>query len=195
MIIYMFKDTIVITNRKLVKGDYLEQIRKVVSLMPYGLILREKDLGDEEYKRLSMEVLKICGENQVRCFLHSRYGIAAMLDCRNIHLSLTSFLENENKLSDFEQISVSCHSMDDVKKALAHGATQIILGTIFETECKKGLKGKGLLFVREVCDYCRSYGNIPVFAIGGITPDNIEDVKKAGARGGCMMSYMMQKAG
>ena len=57
MIIYMFKDTIVITNRKLVKGDYLEQIRKVVSLMPYGLILREKDLDDEEYKRLSMEVL------------------------------------------------------------------------------------------------------------------------------------------
>ena len=71
----------------------------------------------------------------------------------------------------------------------------LLLGTIFETECKKGLKGKGLLFVREVCDYCRSYGNIPVFAIGGITPDNIEDVKKAGARGGCMMSYMMQKAG
>ena len=118
------------------KGDYLEQIRKVVSLMPYGLILREKDLDDEEYKRLSMEILKICGENQVRCFLHSRYGIAAMLGCSNIHLSLTSFLENEKKLDDFEQISVSCHSMDDVKKALAHGATQIILGTIFETECK-----------------------------------------------------------
>ena len=43
MITFMFKDTIVITNRKLVKGDYLEQIKKVVSLHPYALILREKD--------------------------------------------------------------------------------------------------------------------------------------------------------
>ena len=64
--------------------------------------------------------------------------------------------------------------------------------TFFETECKKGVKGQGLSFVKEISDYCRANGNIPVFAIGGITPENIELVKAAGARGGCMMSYMMR---
>ena len=49
--------------------------------------------------------------------------------------------------SDFQEISVSCHSMEDMNIAVKNGATQIILGTIFETECKKGLKGKGLGFV------------------------------------------------
>lgn len=55
MIIYMcdmkdiFSHTIVITNRNLVKGDYLEQLKRVVSFEPYAMILREKDLSDEEY--------------------------------------------------------------------------------------------------------------------------------------------------
>ena len=79
MIIFMFKDTIVITNRKLVKGDYLEQIRKVVSLKPYGLIIREKDLTDQNYEALSREVLKICEAGEVPCFLHSMIDVAKKL--------------------------------------------------------------------------------------------------------------------
>lgn len=188
----MFKDTIAITNRKLVTGDFLEQIRKVVSHHPYALILREKDLADEAYEELAGEVLKICETEGVPCFLHSKYRIAKKLGCRNIHLSLAGLRETEGVLQDFERISVSCHSPEDVVYATEHGATQIILGTIFETECKKGLKGRGLSFVREIGSYCKSHGEIPVFAIGGITPDNLESVKEAGARGGCMMSYLMR---
>lgn len=193
MITFMFKDVIAVTNRKLVKGDYLEQIRKVVSKQPYGLILREKDLSDEEYETLSAKVLKICAESGTLCFLHSRYQIAEKLGCRNIHLSLGSFIENRENIRHFERISVSCHSLSDVKKALDYGATQIVLGTIFETECKKGQKGKGVDFLKEITGYCRANGGIPVFAIGGITPEKLNEVKSAGARGGCMMSYMMNK--
>ena len=46
-------------------------------------------------------------------------------------------------------------------------------------------------FVREIADYCGIHADVPVFAIGGITPENIGLVKEAGAKGGCMMSYMM----
>ncbi|MGN0401985.1 MAG: thiamine phosphate synthase [Acetatifactor sp.] len=188
----MFRDTIAITNRNLIKGDYLEQIRKVVSLHPYALILREKDLTDEAYEELAGKVLQICEAGNVPCFLHSRYLVARKLGCRNIHLSLSDLRACKDSVREFEQISVSCHSLEDVEYAIQHGATQIILGTIFETECKRGLKGRGLSFVREVASYCRLHGDIPVFAIGGITPDNIEYVKEAGARGGCMMSYLMR---
>ncbi len=173
----------------------MEQIKKAVALHPYGLILREKDLTDEEYESLATKVIKLCREQQVCFFLHSRWELAERLGCKNIHLSLASFLEAKEDLKKFEQISVSCHSIEDVKKAIDCGATQIVLGTIFETECKKGLKGKGLAFVKEVSDYCKSRGDVPVFAIGGITPENLELVKSAGARGGCMMSYMMKPLG
>ena len=89
---------------------------------------------------------------------------------------------------DFEEISVSCHSMEDVETAVGNGATQIILGTIFETECKKGLKGKGVEFVREICKGC----SVPVYAIGGINQEKLIQVMNAGAAGGCMMSGFMK---
>ena len=78
-----------------------------------------------------------------------------------------------------------------VHQAVALGADQIILGTIFETACKKGLRGKGLSFVSEICSACP----LPVYAIGGIKESNIEAVIAAGARGGCMMSGYMKYSG
>lgn len=88
----------------------------------------------------------------------------------------------------FDNISVSCHSKEDVRNAEKYGAAQIILGTIFETDCKKGLKGKGLEFVREICADCR----LPVYAIGGMNEERIRVVMEAGAAGGCMMSGFMR---
>ena len=193
MIIYMFKDTIVITNRKLVKGDYLTQIRKVAALHPYAIILREKDLSEEAYEALSEQVLGICEKEKVPCFLHSHIRIARKLGCKNIHVSVSGVKELTDYADEFDQISVSCHSPEEVTCAIEHGATQIVLGTIFETECKKGVKGKGTGFVKEIVSYCGLHGNLPVFAIGGITPENLGLVKAAGARGGCMMSCMMNR--
>ena len=78
--------------------------------------------------------------------------------------------------------------MEDVEIAMAGGATQIILVTIFETECKKGVLGKGVEFVREICQKCP----LPVYAIGGMNLQRLHLVIDAGAAGCCMMSGFMQ---
>ena len=188
-----YEHTIVITNRTLVQGDFFEQMQKVILLHPHAVILREKDLPDEEYKMLAEKVLDMCREEDVNCFLHSRITIAKSLGCGRIHLSIPVIEEmkeeeQRNLRKDFQEISVSCHSMEDMKTAVKTGATQIILGTIFETECKKGLKGKGLEFVREICKACP----VPVYAIGGINMERLPQVIDAGAAGGCMMSGFMK---
>ena len=188
-----YEHTIVITNRALVQGDFLKQIQKVIQLHPHAVILREKDLSDEEYEVLAEKLLSLCKEEKVDCFLHSRISVAYRLGCKRIHLSIPSLeAMDEEKYSqlkkEFQEISVSCHSMEDLEMAVKNGATQIILGTIFETECKKGLKGKGLDFVREICKACP----VPVYAIGGINMERLQMVMEAGAAGGCMMSGFMR---
>lgn len=188
-----YKHTIVITNRLLVQGDFLRQLEKVIKLHPHALILREKDLTEHEYEELAKEVLHLCKKEGVDCFIHTRTEIAHRLGCKNIHLSIPvlksmSDEEMDSLHRDFEEISVSCHSMEDVETAVGSGATQIILGTIFETECKKGLKGKGVEFVREICKGC----SVPVYAIGGINQEKLIQVMNAGAAGGCMMSGFMK---
>ena len=47
-----YEHAIVITNRTLVQGSFLEQMEKVVCLHPQGVILRERDLSEEEYEAL-----------------------------------------------------------------------------------------------------------------------------------------------
>ena len=188
-----YEHTIVITNRALVQGDFFKQMQKVIQLHPHAVILREKDLSDEEYEVLAEKLLSLCKEEKVDCFLHSRISVAYRLGCKRIHLSIPSLeAMDEEKYSqlkkEFQEISVSCHSMEDVEMAVKKGATQIILGTIFETECKKGLKGKGLDFVREICKACP----VPVYAIGGINMERLQMVMEAGAAGGCMMSGFMR---
>ena len=150
MIIFMCKQyehTIAITNRKLVQGDFLEQMQKVIHLHPHAVIIREKDLSDKEYEILAEKILEMCRESGVRCFLHSRISVANRLGCRRIHMSIPVLMsmseeERSQMRKIFQEISVSCHSMEDMDTAVRCGATQIILGTIFETECKKRTERK-----------------------------------------------------
>lgn len=188
-----YEHTIVITNRHLVQGDFLEQLEKVTKLHPHALILREKDLTDDAYESLAKKVFDLCKREDITCFLHTKIEIARKIGCQNIHLSipvLKGLSETEKKAltEDFCEISISCHSMEDVEIAMAGGATQIILGTIFETECKKGVLGKGVEFVREICQKCP----LPVYAIGGMNLQRLLLVIDAGAAGCCMMSGFMQ---
>ncbi|MGN0242870.1 MAG: thiamine phosphate synthase [Lachnospiraceae bacterium] len=191
MIIYMcdMSKCIAVTNRTLCTGNYLHQIQKVVSMRPNALILREKGLQEDEYEALAAEVMKLCHLAEVPCYIHTHRSIAENLRCPNLHLSMKDFLNDPNSLQSFDRISVSCHSLEEAKTAERLGATQIVLGTILETECKKGLPGKGIAFLREVCEQIR----VPVFAIGGIKPDNIRQMLDAGAAGGCMMSWFMNR--
>ena len=188
-----YEQTIEITNRHLVQGDFLEQLEKVTKLHPHALILREKDLTDDAYESLAKKVFDLCKREDITCFLHTKIEIARKIGCQNIHLSipvLKGLSETEKKAltEDFCEISISCHSMEDVEIAMAGGATQIILGTIFETECKKGVLGKGVEFVREICQKCP----LPVYAIGGMNLQRLPLVIDAGAAGCCMMSGFMQ---
>lgn len=188
-----YEHTIVITNRHLVQGDFLKQLEKVTKLHPHALILREKDLADDAYESLAKKVFDLCKREDITFFLHTKIEIARKIGCQNIHLSipvLKGLSETEKKAltEDFCEISISCHSMEDVEIAMAGGATQIILGTIFETECKKGVLGKGVEFVREICQKCP----LPVYAIGGMNLQRLPLVIDVGAAGCCMMSGFMQ---
>ena len=49
----MYRDLIAVTNRHLCSCPFTEQITRVCKLHPKALILREKDLPEEEYFSLA----------------------------------------------------------------------------------------------------------------------------------------------
>ena len=63
--------TIAVTNRSLSARPYEEQIARICRFHPAAVIVREKDLPEEEYARLAGKVLTICRRYGVRCIYHT----------------------------------------------------------------------------------------------------------------------------
>ena len=181
-------DILCITNRSLCKEDFLKRIEKIASENPTGIVLREKDLTEKEYKDLAAKVIEICNRYNTPCILHNFTKVAIELNHPYFHLPL-HILDNisAEDRRKFKVLGASCHSIDDAVRAENLGCTYIIAGHIFDTDCKKGLPGRGLDFLKNVCQRVK----IPVYAIGGIRSENIKAVKNAGAKGVCVMSGVM----
>ncbi len=152
-----------------------------------SIVLREKDLSEEEYEKLALKVIKICEEYNTECILHTYYNTAKKISLKKIHLPLSLLKNNPNIIHEFDYVGISVHSIEDSLMAQDLGASYITAGHIFDTDCKKGLPGKGLPFLTSIVNSV----HIPVFAIGGITSSNINEVINAGAYGVCIMSGLM----
>ena len=178
-----------ITNRKLVDGDFYEQIQRVTQIDVDYLILREKDLLESEYEIMAEKVIDICKQEHKKCILHSFVSVAERLQCPNIHLTMESFESLSNEMiKSFEMVGVSTHTLEEALRAEMLGASYITASHIFSTKCKEGLEPRGLDYLKEVTTSV----NIPVYALGGIHPENIEQCIRAGADGVCMMSEYME---
>lgn len=182
-------DILCVTNRTLCKGDFLARIEEIASASVDGIILREKDLSQKEYESLAKETIKICDRYNTPLILHSFVDVAIKLNVKNIHLPLPILktLSDEQK-AHFLNIGASCHSAEDAILAEKSGCTYITAGHVFYTDCKKDLAPRGLDFLKDVCESV----SIPVYAIGGIEADKMPLIYNSGAKGGCVMSALMQ---
>ena len=187
--IMCMSDIICVTNRKLCREDFLTRIERIAACRPAGIILREKDMLSGEYRKLAAAVIEICNKYDVKCILHGFPTVAISFHANAIHLPLHILraMPQEQK-AHFSILGTSCHSVEDSLEAEALGCTYIIAGHVFETDCKKGLPGRGPDFLRNVC----AAVNIPVYGIGGINTDNITSIRDVGAEGACLMSSLME---
>ena len=196
----------IITNRKLCENENLErQIEKIFSAYEKKIILknfelvtltlREKDLDKNEYLNLVEKIYPICKKYRIDLILHQNYDLN--LDKKykigGFHLSYEIFKSlnkniREKLIKKYKRIGVSIHSLVEAKETEILGASYIVAGHIFETDCKKGLEPRGLNFIKELS----SVLTIPIFAIGGINEENSNLVLNSGAFGVCMMSSLMK---
>ena len=196
----------IISNRKLCENENLEkQIEKIFSAYERKIILknfdivaltlREKDLNKNEYLKLIEKIYPICQKYKINLILHQNYdlNLDEKYDIEGIHLSYSVFKSlNQNikaeLIKKYKRIGVSIHSLEEAKDVENLGASYVVAGHIFETDCKKGLKPRGLKFVEDLS----SALTIPIFAIGGINEENFNLVLNSGAYGVCMMSSLMK---
>lgn len=211
------KELIAITNRKLCEGNVLDQIKKIADAGFDRIILREKDLSPDAYQNLAEQVIRALEPYETICTLHSFLEIAHKLQVKSVHLPLPLFLESKTAISarlqqehqsadrvssqadceelhNFFEVGSSIHSVEELQKVKALQESlhlnhmYITASHVFPTDCKKNLPARGLSFLETIC----KQADMPVYALGGIAPENLERVFAAGADGACLMSYTMR---
>ena len=177
-------ELVCVTHRGLCIDDLPRRVSELCRGGISRVILREKDLIEAEYEALARQVLAAGGDKVV---LHHFPDVCARLGVPRLHLSLGK-LEASPQLRDrVELLGVSVHAPEEAVRAQELGVDYVTAGHVFATDCKKGLPGRGLDFLRDVCGAV----DIPVYAIGGIGPDNLAAVAETGAAGACLMSGLM----
>ena len=150
----------------------MQQIEKALQSKPWGLLLREKDLGHAEYAELAAQIAPLCRAQGVQFIAY------------HPHAGEFTHMPFSQAMPVKQPFSVSIHSVEEAVAAQELGAAFVIAGHIFATQSKPGLPPRGLDFLRAVCESVR----IPVFAIGGISSENAQSCVDTGAAGVCRMS-------
>ena len=164
----------------------MPRLNAVAEAKPDAIILREVDINVGFYETLARIGIGACRSNGVRFVIHTFFSAAKKLKVEDIQLPLEVYRNFPKDLKGLNT-GASIHSLRELEDAVAFGAKWVIFGNVFETTCKPGKPAEGVDKLREICEA----SPVPVYAIGGITPENARLCKEAGAAGVCAMSPFM----
>lgn len=172
---------LVLTDRTQCAGPLLDVLAAAVDGGARAVVLREKDLPEEERAALAdalRALLDPVGGVLVQAGIAGPAGPAA------VHLTSNDpFPSTRPPL-----VGRSCHSADELARAEAEGCDYVMLSPVFPTPSKPGygpalgLDGFARLLT----------GALPAYALGGVRPDDVRGCLAAGARGIAVMGPVMR---
>jgi thiamine-phosphate pyrophosphorylase len=125
---------IAVTNRNLCKRPFFDVIEDLSKKDVKTIVLREKDLSEEEYYEIAEKCKEICDRNGASLTIHNFIDVARRLGIKKIHLPYPVFLKEAGNLSDFESVSTSIHKPEEAIKAQKLGADFVFAGHVFVTD-------------------------------------------------------------
>lgn len=169
-----------------VGGEFPARLERAL-LAGKGLVtafqFRVKGIDDQhELARLAQPLQAICAEHEVGFIVNDSVPLAKRLKADGVHLGQADGdpKEAREELGRDAQIGVTCHaSMHLAMEAGEAGADYIAFGAFFDSSTKD--KGDAERPTTYMIERWVKLFEIPVVAIGGITPDNCGPLVEARA--------------
>lgn len=146
--------------------------------------LRLKDVPDAQILEAAGALFPMAQELGVACLINDRPDLATLAGADGVHVG------QEDATIDFARktigkdgiLGVTCHdSRHLAMEAAEAGADYVAFGAFFDTATKVPQKGVLSRAHPEILTWWQEVMEVPCVAIGGITPDNGEDLMRAGA--------------
>lgn len=153
---------------------------------------REKGRGSlqgEAKIALGKRLRQICREAQIPFFINDDVELIEVFDVDGIHVGQEDLspLELRNMYPHL-QIGLSVTNEAELRQSPLAAVDYVGAGPIFPTTTKEDAKqAVGLTWIRTLR---KQFPELPIVAIGGIRPDNVQDVLAAGANGVAFISVV-----
>jgi len=155
------------------------------------LQLREKHLPDGELLKIANNLRSITEGTNTRLVINDRPDIAALCRADYLHLGQDDMpIDEARKLVGDMKIGLSTHSLAQAREALLKKPDYIGFGPIYPTNAKAIPDPPvGTSLLKQVLELADA---VPVVAIGGIFPENLQEVIDTGARNVALVRHFMQ---
>ncbi len=152
--------------------------------------LREKDLPAAELLPLARQLRDLTRSYAARLLINDRIDLALAVQADGVHLGGHSLpADVARRLVGPELlIGISTHSCAEISRAAAQGADFVTFGPVYATPSKAAFGApQGLQALAKAC-----HGStLPVFALGGMTPERTTEVMRSGAAGIALISAIL----
>jgi 8-oxo-dGTP diphosphatase len=138
-----------------------------------ALLLRDKDLPRAARLKLGLQLRRATEQLGVPLLVHGDAKLATELGADGVHFSSRQSVVHAEKLL----VGVSCHSRDELQRAVQQQADYALLSPVLRTPGKGATLGWSAFY-----DLVES-SPIPVFALGGVGPQDLAEARRHGAWG------------
>ena len=167
--------------------SYVEGARMALEGGCKWIQLRMKDASDDEVRKAAAEIQPMCKEHEAVFLLDDRVELVKELHADGVHLGKNDMPIDEARriLGEEYIIGGTANTFEDIQRIAAQGADYIGCGPFRFTTTKKNLAPVlGIEGYRDIIAKMSNAGiHIPLVAIGGITPDDIDEILATGVQG------------
>ncbi len=162
-----------------------EFLRRLERALAGGLKLvqvREKGMTGNEALRFATDVVRLARVHGARVLVNGDAELAQQAGADGVHLT-SARLKQLDRRPRLELVGASCHDADELARAQALGADFAVLGPVLPTPSHPGSAGIGWDRFSALLKDCP----LPVYALGGLGPLDLETACRCGAHGISMM--------
>lgn len=154
------------------------------------LQLREKHLNDRHLLEAAQVIREVTQGSDTKFVINDRADLAVVAKADMLHLGQDDMpIEMARQIVGDMPIGLSTHSITQAQEALSHNPAYIGFGPVYPTTTKAIADPTvGTENLQRVLSIAR----VPVIAIGGIFPENIDTILETGARSFSLVRHLMQ---
>lgn len=183
--LYLVTDSLILKDR-----DFYKCIEDAIKSGVTMVQLREKDMDGKEFLERAIKLRQLTRKYNTTFVINDRIDIAMIVDADGVHIGQSDIdaVSARKLLGEDKIIGVSARCLEEARIAKENGADYLGIGAMFSTSTKED----ATLVSFDTLEEITKEVDLPFVLIGGITLDNVSELKKFNPDGYALVSGILE---